>query len=886
MIIREIHIDGFGIFNEFSIKNLEKGINILAGENEAGKSTLLRFFKYTLFGYPRFKDQRMPPLNGGSHGGRIKALLSNGMEVVFDRKGDDKITLFYNGNNSVNETQWLQLLGNATREIYENVFAFSLDDLKDIEKLSVSGVEDKIFSIGSGMGNISVAKIFSDIQEATDQIYSQRGNKQLIPSIYKLIQEKKAEIKAIQENLPVYEELKDTIKKLTGEIHIIEEGLKEARDTKRVLEDYLKCHESFVLVVRADEELKVLPDIQDYPKEGPEKLKELEKRGKDLDDSIDELQSGSGSDKGINEIEEELKSISFNNEIHAEKAIVNYLRTNLEKYRQTIADSAEDKRKMEEIENGIVEKLKAINPEWTRQNIVDFTNNIAHHDRIKTFREEFDRIRREEIELKARKEGMLANAGRIEPGKLFIMVSLVFLLGSVPAFYYSLYSVGIVCVAIAALIFFGRRYLVKENPVVAIEKKLSETEIMEKERLINYGDYLEQELNLKRDLSADSVLDILKTIALLKKDIGERDDLERKQKGTRDPFILEFENRVKSIGNLLSNKKNEAGIESLLNRIADEFDFAENQSVKREELEKSLARKRSELEKTRNKVAENNQAISVLLKSVNAPDKDNFRKKYEINQKVLELREKRRNAINTIETITGLDTAGDVIAFLRTNDQSGLRNEVAELESKITSDTGELKSRTTKLGEIRNKMEQIEGESELAGKMTQLETERQKLKDAYREWITGKIALKILTDVREKYEKEKQPVIIQNSGRYFKKITGDKYERIHVALDKREITVFDSRESSKTIEQLSRGTREQLLVSLRLGFIEEYETSTEPLPVIMDDILVNFDLKRAQKTAEIFQEFAENRQVIIFTCHPSTKEYFKMPVNFTELSRL
>ncbi len=160
MIIREIHIDGFGIFNEFSIKNLEKGINILAGENEAGKSTLLRFFKYTLFGYPRFKDQRMAPLNGGSHGGRIKALLSNGREVVFDRKGDDKITLFYNGNNSVNETQWLQLLGNATREIYENVFAFSLDDLKDIEKLSVSGVEDKIFSIGSGMGNISVAKIY------------------------------------------------------------------------------------------------------------------------------------------------------------------------------------------------------------------------------------------------------------------------------------------------------------------------------------------------------------------------------------------------------------------------------------------------------------------------------------------------------------------------------------------------------------------------------------------------------------------------------------------------------------------------------------------------------------------------------------------------------
>ena len=122
MIISEIYIDGFGIFNGFSIKNLDKGINILLGENEAGKSTLLKFFKYTLFGYPRFKDQRMPPVFGGSHGGRIKTILSTNKEVVFERKGDDKIALFYDGNTSGNETQWLQFLGNATREIYENVF--------------------------------------------------------------------------------------------------------------------------------------------------------------------------------------------------------------------------------------------------------------------------------------------------------------------------------------------------------------------------------------------------------------------------------------------------------------------------------------------------------------------------------------------------------------------------------------------------------------------------------------------------------------------------------------------------------------------------------------------------------------------------------------------
>ena len=64
MIIREIHIDGFGIFNEFSIKNLDKGINILAGENEAGKSNKSG---------DRLRDERLKIFNLESTG--VKSLL-------------------------------------------------------------------------------------------------------------------------------------------------------------------------------------------------------------------------------------------------------------------------------------------------------------------------------------------------------------------------------------------------------------------------------------------------------------------------------------------------------------------------------------------------------------------------------------------------------------------------------------------------------------------------------------------------------------------------------------------------------------------------------------------------------------------------------------------
>jgi uncharacterized protein YhaN len=158
--------------------------------------------------------------------------------------------------------------------------------------------------------------------------------------------------------------------------------------------------------------------------------------------------------------------------------------------------------------------------------------------------------------------------------------------------------------------------------------------------------------------------------------------------------------------------------------------------------------------------------------------------------------------------------------------------------------------------------------------MTMLETQRYKLNTSYKKWLTGKIALQILSEVRNGYEKKRQPAVIKSSSVYFSKITDEKYQRIHVSQNRKEVAVFDTMEMAKGIDQLSRGTREQLLISLRLGFIEEYEKQTQPLPVIMDEVLVNFDPNRARNTAEILQNFASERQVLLFTCHPDTKNLF------------
>jgi uncharacterized protein YhaN len=67
---------------------------------------------------------------------------------------------------------------------------------------------------------------------------------------------------------------------------------------------------------------------------------------------------------------------------------------------------------------------------------------------------------------------------------------------------------------------------------------------------------------------------------------------------------------------------------------------------------------------------------------------------------------------------------------------------------------------------------------------------------------------------------------------------------------------------------LSDGTADQLFLALRLAGIENnLEKLEEPLPVILDDILINFDDARALSTLRCLAEFSSKTQVILFTHH-------------------
>ena len=75
---------------------------------------------------------------------------------------------------------------------------------------------------------------------------------------------------------------------------------------------------------------------------------------------------------------------------------------------------------------------------------------------------------------------------------------------------------------------------------------------------------------------------------------------------------------------------------------------------------------------------------------------------------------------------------------------------------------------------------------------------------------------------------------------------------------------------------LSRGTREAVFIGLRLALLGSFARRGAMLPLVLDDVLVNFDTERVRCAAKVLCEFArQGHQVIMFTCHEHITDIFE-----------
>ena len=164
------------------------------------------------------------------------------------------------------------------------------------------------------------------------------------------------------------------------------------------------------------------------------------------------------------------------------------------------------------------------------------------------------------------------------------------------------------------------------------------------------------------------------------------------------------------------------------------------------------------------------------------------------------------------------------------------------------------------------------------------------IKDSYNEWLEYAFAREVLERAKKHYEETSQPQIVQIASAFFNKITDNAWQGIKVSLEDRSVNVLDENGKLLQAEMLSQGAKEQLYLSLRLAHIKNRSLTKRPLPILMDDILVNFDEKRVKNTTEVLklmvqetQGMQNTQQILFYTCHERTAQILQNSIPNTKI---
>ena len=136
----------------------------------------------------------------------------------------------------------------------------------------------------------------------------------------------------------------------------------------------------------------------------------------------------------------------------------------------------------------------------------------------------------------------------------------------------------------------------------------------------------------------------------------------------------------------------------------------------------------------------------------------------------------------------------------------------------------------------------------------------------------------LLAETRAAVARDHQPPVLREASRWLARLTEGRYRSITTAIEEARLDVHERDGTIWNPERLSRGTREQVFLALRLALIRDLGRHDVSLPVVMDDALVNFDDERARLAARVIVEFiAEqggDRQMLVLTCHEHVARIF------------
>lgn len=168
---------------------------------------------------------------------------------------------------------------------------------------------------------------------------------------------------------------------------------------------------------------------------------------------------------------------------------------------------------------------------------------------------------------------------------------------------------------------------------------------------------------------------------------------------------------------------------------------------------------------------------------------------------------------------------------------------------------------------LKDALERLATTENLLRGQRQIDKARSELKTLANNYAVNMIAAFLLRETGTNLLQGMKNSIMDSAGNIFSRMTSGDYSGIlpsESLLEADFEAILPENAQPQTIDMLSRGTREQLYLSVRLSRIMDIRPN---LPVIIDDSFANFDCMHLSQCIGILSQLAQTHQIFILTCH-------------------
>jgi uncharacterized protein YhaN len=234
-----------------------------------------------------------------------------------------------------------------------------------------------------------------------------------------------------------------------------------------------------------------------------------------------------------------------------------------------------------------------------------------------------------------------------------------------------------------------------------------------------------------------------------------------------------------------------------------------------------------------------------------------------------DLRREAAEAAQEILAMLRFASLGEAESALESTDQASLEVELAVITAQAESLEQEWRDSHFAYKDAEKQIEAIGGDARVAGIEEQRRTVLLDIEDRSRQSLRLRAGALATERALRLYRERHRGSMMARASEALGVISRGAYTHLTTQPDKdtEVLVAITADKSSKLAAEMSKGTRFQLYLALRVAGYFEFAKTRSPVPFVADDIMETFDDFRAEEAFRLFSQMAETGQVIYLTHH-------------------